>query len=165
MDRDPGHMQETIKKAAEHKGTSFVEVLQNCNIFNDGAWFKYTEKETKPENVVYLEHGKPLIFGAQRDKGIRLNGFKPEIVSLKDGKFTEADLLVHNENDTNSTYAYILSHMMDNPALPIPVGIFRSVETMLYEDALVQQLKAASQKLGKPDLQALLESGDTWEVK
>ncbi len=165
MDRDPAHMQETIKKAAEHKGTSFVEVLQNCNIFNDGAWFKYTEKETKPENVVYLEHGKPLIFGAQKDKGIRLNGFKPEVVSLKDGKFSEVDLLVHNENDPNSTYAYILSHMMDNPALPIPVGVFRSVEAMRYEDALTEQLKLASQKMGKPDLQALLESGDTWEVK
>ncbi|HEX9653021.1 MAG TPA: 2-oxoacid:ferredoxin oxidoreductase subunit beta [bacterium] len=165
MDRDPAHMQDTIKKAAEHKGTSFVEVLQNCNIFNDGTWFKYTEKETKPENVVYLEHGKPLVFGAQRDKGIYLKGFKPEVVSLKDGKYSEADLLVHNENDSNSTYAYILSHMMDNPALPIPVGVFRSVETMLYEDALMQQLKTASEKMGKPDLQALLESGDTWEVK
>jgi 2-oxoglutarate ferredoxin oxidoreductase subunit beta len=165
MDRDPSHMQETIKRAAEHKGASFVEVLQNCNIFNDGAWFKYTEKETKPENVVYLKHGKPLMFGAQNDKGIRLNGFKPEVVSLKDGKYSEADLLVHNENDPNSTYAYILSHMMDNPALPIPVGVFRSVEAMLYEDALNEQLKTATQKLGAPDLQALLEAGDTWVVR
>ncbi|MFQ5770477.1 MAG: 2-oxoacid:ferredoxin oxidoreductase subunit beta, partial [bacterium] len=76
MDRDPSHMQNVIKKAAEHKGTSFIEVFQNCNIFNNGAWFDYTEKDSKPENVVYLEQGKPLIFGTQRDKGIRLNGFK-----------------------------------------------------------------------------------------
>ncbi len=165
LDRDPAHMQETIKRAAEHKGVAFVEVFQNCNIFNDGAWFKYTEKDTKPDNVVYLEHGKPLIFGAQKDKGIRLNGFRPEVVSISNGKYTKDDLLVHNENDHDATYAFILSHMIDNPALPVPVGVFRAVQDMTYEDALNQQIEQVKQKYGKPDLQALLESGDTWEVK
>jgi 2-oxoglutarate ferredoxin oxidoreductase subunit beta len=165
LDRDPAHMQETIKRAGEHKGVAFVEVFQNCNIFNDGAWFKYTEKETKPENVVYLEHGKPLIFGAQKDKGIRLNGFRPEVVSIGNGKYTKEDLLVHNENDGDATYAFILSHMIDNPALPVPVGVFRAVQDMTYENALNQQIEQVKQKYGKPDLQALLESGDTWEVK
>ncbi|MFQ5771414.1 MAG: 2-oxoacid:ferredoxin oxidoreductase subunit beta, partial [bacterium] len=112
----------------------------------------------------YLEQGKPLIFGTQRDKGIRLNGFKPEVVHLNNGKFSEDDLLVHDEKDRDATYAFILSHMWENPELPVPVGVFRAVETMCYEDALHQQIARAKQKFGKPDLQALLEAGDTWEV-
>ncbi len=165
LDRDPAHMQEMLKRAALHKGTSFVEVFQNCNIFNDGAWFQYTEKDSKPEHVVYLEHGKPLIFGAQRDKGIRLNGFMPEVVSLTNGKYSENDLLVHDEQNTDATYAFILSHMMDHPELPVPIGVFRSVEQKCYETALLEQVDWAKEKFGEPDLQALLESGDTWEVK
>ncbi|MFQ5675629.1 MAG: 2-oxoacid:ferredoxin oxidoreductase subunit beta, partial [bacterium] len=113
MDRDPAHMQKIMKLASEHKGTSFIEVFQNCNIFNDGVWLQYTEKDSRPEHVVYLEHGKPLIFGTQRDKGIYLDGFKPQVVSLTNGKYSESDLLVHNENDTDATYSFILSHMMD----------------------------------------------------
>lgn len=168
MDRDPQHMQKTIERAAKHKGTSFVEVFQNCNIFNDGTWFKYTEKDSRPENVIYLEHEKPLVFGAQRDKGLYLDSFKPEVVSLSNGKYSEDDLIVHDEHDKDATYAFILSHMMDNPELPVPIGVFRAVEKMCYEDAMNQQVKAAQEKFGKPDLQALqnlMESGDTWEVK
>ena len=100
LDRDPKHMQGVIKRAAEHRGTSFVEVYQNCNVFNDGAFFLFTEKESKDDNVVFIEHGKPLVFGKEKDKGIRLNGFTPEVVSLKDGSFSVNDLLVHNEKDT-----------------------------------------------------------------
>jgi len=165
MDRDPAHMQKTIEIASQHKGTSFVEVFQNCNIFNDGVWFKYTEKDSRPENIVYLEHDKPLIFGAQKDKGIRLDGFKPEVVSLTNGQYSKDDLLVHDEQGDDATYSFILSHMMDNPELPVPVGVFRAVEKECYEDALNQQIDAAREKFGKPDLQKLLESGDTWVVK
>ncbi len=164
-DRDPAHMQKIIKLAAAHKGTSLIEVFQNCNIFNDGTWFKYTEKNSRPENVVYLEQGKPLVFGAQKDKGIRLNGFKPEVVSLTNGKYTEKDLMVHDEKDTDATYAFILSHMMDNPNLPVPVGVFRAIDKVCYEDAMAQQIEASKEKFGKPDLQALLEAGDTWDVE
>lgn len=165
MDRDPAHMQETIKLASEHKGTSFIEVFQNCNIFNDGTWSRYTEKDSRPEHVVYLKHGKPLIFGTHRDKGIHLDGFKPQVVSLTNGKYSESDLLIHNEKDEDATYSFILSHMMDNPELPAPVGIFRSIEKECYEDAMAQQIDGAREKFGAPDLQALLETGDTWEVK
>ncbi len=165
MDRDPAHLQTVIQKAHDHKGTSFVEVFQNCNIFNDGAWAKYTDKQSKPDNVVYLEHGKPLVFGPNREKGIRLDGFKPVVVSLTNGTYSEDDLLIHDEAQPNSTYAYIMSHMMDDPELPVPVGVFRSVEKVCYEDALMGQVEAAKKRFGKPDLQALLESGDTWEVK
>ncbi len=165
MDRDPAHMQKVIKTASGHEGTSFVEVFQNCNIFNDGAWLKYTEKEKRADNVVYLEQDKPLVFGANRDKGIRLDGFRPEVVSIADGKYGESDLLVHNEKDEDATYSFILSHMMDNPELPVPLGVFRCVDKMPYERALNEQVDAARKKMGEPDLQALLDSGDTWEVK
>jgi len=165
LDRDPSHLQAILHKASEHKGTSFVEVFQNCHIFNDGTWGLYTDKETRPDHVVYLEHGQPLIFGKNKDKGIRLDGFSPEVVSLSDGKYSADDLMVHDETDHDATYAFILSHMMDNPDLPVPVGIFRSVEKQCYEDALVQQIEMAREKMGEPDLQALLEAGDTWEVK
>ncbi|MCG8606644.1 2-oxoacid:ferredoxin oxidoreductase subunit beta [bacterium] len=164
MDRDPAHMQEIIKRAADHKGASFVEVYQNCNIFNDGAFFKFTEKESKPENVVYLEPGKPLVFGAQKDKGIRLDGFKPKVVSLTDGSVSKDDLVIHNERDPDPTYSFILSHMTDNPELPVPVGVIRSVDSMCYEDALNQQIDDAKKRFGEPDMQSVLESGDTWEV-
>ena len=96
MDRDPKHMQVVIKRAAEHKGTSFIEIYQNCNVFNDGAFFQFTEKETKSDSVVFLEHGKPLIFGKENDKGIKLDGFSPVVVSLKDGIHSANDLLIHN---------------------------------------------------------------------
>lgn len=165
MDRDPAHLQMILKRAAKHKGTSFVEVFQNCNIFNDGAWFKYTEKDSKHDSVVYLEHGKPLIFGSKKDKGVRLNGFKPEVVSINNGKYDDEDLLIHDENQKDSTLAFILSHMIENPELPVPVGVFRAVEHPCYEDAMNQQIERAEEIFGEPDLQALLESGDTWEVE
>ncbi len=165
IDRDPAHMQKMLQKASEHKGTSFIEVYQNCHIFNDGAWLQYTDKDSKPEHVVYLEHEQPLVFGKNKDKGIRLDGFKPEVVSLENGKYSLDDLMVHNERVDDATYSFILSHMTDDPDLPVPVGIFRSVETDCYEDALVHQIEEAKKKVGEPDLQALLESGDTWDVK
>ena len=165
MDRDPAHLQMIMKRAMEHKGTSFVEVFQNCNIFNDGVWFKYTEKATRAESVVYLEPGNPLIFGSEKDKGIRLNGFKPEVVSLNQGNNSQDALLVHDEKQRDPTLAFILSHMIENPELPVPVGVFRSVEQMCYEEALNQQIATAKERYGEPNLQALLESGDTWEVK
>jgi len=165
MDRDPKHMQRVLRRAAEHKGTSFVEVFQNCNIFNDGAYFKYTEKDTRPETTVYLEHGKPLIFGAKRDKGILLRGFKPEVVSLADGKHSVEDLLVHDEAQEEPTLAFILSHMIEDPTLPVPLGVFRAVERMVYEEGAYEQIAVAKERMGEPDLQKLLESGDTWEVK
>ncbi len=166
LDRDPGHLKKMLEAASRHKGTSFVEVFQNCNIFNDGAWMKYTEKETKADNVVYLEHGQPLVFGANRDKGVRLDGFKPEVVSLSDGSYNESDLLVHDEKRVDSTYSFILSHMMEDSTLPVPVGVFRAISKMCYDEALNDQVKMVQNEFGdKPDLQALLEGGDTWEVK
>ncbi|MGA9406741.1 MAG: 2-oxoacid:ferredoxin oxidoreductase subunit beta [Bacteroidota bacterium] len=163
MDRDPKHLQQIVKRAAEHKGTSFVEIYQNCNVFNDGAFFTFTEKESKDENVIYLEHGKPLIFGKERDKGVHLDGFRPTVVSLKDGTHSVSDLIVHNEND--STLAFILANMTYNSALPRPVGIFLSIDRPTYESQMALQIKSAVDKKGKGDLEKLLASGDTWTIQ
>jgi 2-oxoglutarate ferredoxin oxidoreductase subunit beta len=163
MDRDPKHMQQIIKRAAEHKGTSFVEIYQNCNVFNDGAFFTFTEKESRDEHVLYLEHGKPLVFGKEKDKGIRLDGFTPTVVSLKEGKYSINDLIIHNEND--STLAFILANMTYNHALPRPVGIFLSIERPTYESQMTRQIQVAIEKRGKGDLEKLLGSGDTWTIQ
>jgi len=163
LDRDPKHLQGIIKRAAEHKGTSFVEIYQNCNVFNDGAFFQFTEKETKDDSVVFLEHGKPLIFGKEKDKGIRLNGFSPEVVSLKEGKYSVSDLLVHNEKDT--TLSFILADMTYKPHLPRPVGIFLAIDRPVYEDEVEKQIAFAKEKRGEGDFVKLLNSGDTWIVQ
>jgi 2-oxoglutarate ferredoxin oxidoreductase subunit beta len=163
MDRDPKHLQATLKRAAEHKGTSFVEIYQNCNVFNDGAFFQFTEKDTKDDNVVFIEHDKPLVFGKDRDKGIRLNGFSPEVVSLKDGKYSVNDLLVHNEQDT--TLSFILADMTYNPKMPRPLGIFLAINRPAYEVEMVRQIEFAKQKRGEGDMVKLLNSGDTWTIE
>ena len=162
LDRDPKHMQNIIKRAAEHKGTSFVEIYQNCNVFNDGAFFQFTEKETKSESVIFLEHGKPLIFGINKDKGIRLDGFTPKVVSLTDGKYSESDLMVHNEKD--STLAFILANMTYNEELPRPVGVFQNIDRPIYENEVEKQIQFSKNKLGKGELEKILNSGETWEI-
>jgi 2-oxoglutarate ferredoxin oxidoreductase subunit beta len=163
LDRDPKHMQTILKRAADHKGTSFVEIYQNCNVFNDGAFFQFTEKDTKEDSVVFIEHGKPLVFGKEKDKGIRLNGFTPEVVSLKDGKSSVNDLLVHDEKDT--TLSFILADMTYKPHLPRPVGIFLAIERPVYEEEMVRQISFAKQKRGEGDMTKLLNSGETWVVQ
>ncbi len=163
LDRDPKHMQMIIKRAAEHKGTSFVEIYQNCNVFNDGAFFEFTEKETKPDTVVFLEHGKPLVFGKENDKGIKLDGFSPVVVSLKDGIHSVNDLLVHNEKD--STLAFIMSNMTYNRDLPRPVGIFLAIDRPRYEVEMDEQIDSAISKRGKGSLEKLLNTGDTWLIQ
>ncbi len=165
LDRDPEHLRSVIKAAFEHKGTSFIEIYQNCNVFNDGAFFTYTEKETKIENTVVLEHGEPLVFGANRGRGIRLNGFRPEVVSLTDGQYSLEDLIVHDQYAEDRTLAYFLSRMTEVPGLPHPVGIFRSVEHPCYEDLMTQQINTAKKRMGEGDLEALLNAGDMWVVE
>jgi len=162
MDRDPKHLQEMVRRAENHHGSAFVEIYQNCNVFNDGAFSIFTEKESRDDHVVYLEHGKPLVFGKEHDKGIRLNGFTPEVVNINDGKFSMSDLLVHNEED--STLAFILANMIHNPDLPRAMGIFISVDRPTYEDKMADQIARAKAKKGKGDLRKLLEGEETWEI-
>ncbi|GBD90519.1 2-oxoglutarate oxidoreductase subunit KorB [bacterium BMS3Abin04] len=164
VDRDPKHLQQMIKRAAEHKGTAFIEIYQNCVIFNNGAFFSLTEKENRPEHTIVLEHGEPMIFGKNNDKGIILDGFEPKVVNLNDGKYTIADLIVHDEFEESPVRAFILSHMTNHPDLPTPFGVFRQVVIETYNEALERQIKEVTEKKGKGDLDELLFSGNTWEV-
>jgi 2-oxoglutarate/2-oxoacid ferredoxin oxidoreductase subunit beta len=156
------HLETVLKRAAEHKGTAFVEIYQNCNIFNDEAWDYASKKETKADTTIELEHGKPLIFGKNKDKGIRLNGTEPEIVELGKG-ITADDLLFHNEKSPEPTLAYLLSRMR-HPEFPEPIGVFRDVDSPKYDVELNRQIEAARAKKGEGDLNALFNSGETWTV-
>ncbi len=163
LDVNVKHLEETIKRAALHKGTSFVEVYQNCYVFNDGAFQWASDKDQKADTTIYLEHGKPLIFGKNRDKGIRLNGMDPEIVQLGNG-IKEDDLLFHDEKAAEPTLAYMLSRMR-YPDFPEPMGVFRCVDAPIYEDELVKQEQQAIAKKGVGKIEDLLNSGDTWIVE
>ncbi len=165
LDRDPEHLRNVIKAAFEHKGTSFIEIYQNCNVYNDGTFFTYTEKETKGENTVFLEHGEPLVFGKDSTKAICLNGFKPEVVSLTDGAHSTQDLISHDQFAEDRTLAYFLSRMTEVPGFPHPIGIFRSVEHPCYESMLAEQISTAKERMGEGDLDALLNEGDTWVIE
>jgi 2-oxoglutarate/2-oxoacid ferredoxin oxidoreductase subunit beta len=163
MDRDPKHLQEMVRRAEQHHGSAFIEIYQNCSVFNDGAFFQFTEKDTRDDSVVYLEHGKPLFFGKGQTKGIRLNGFTPEVVDLTAGKWSASDLLMHNEHD--STLAFILANMIHNPALPRAMGVFVSLQRPTFEEMMTTQMARAKSKKGEGDLQKLLDGDETWTIQ
>lgn len=163
VDIDTKHLSATIERAARHKGGSFVEIYQNCNIFNDGAFKGFTDKEVRSDSILQIEHGKPMIFGKDKNKGIRLNGFKPEVVKLGENGITIDDILVHNEKDPDPTLAYLLTQM-DFPEFPVPMGVFRCVEKPCYEELVQQQIDFAVAKSGPGNLEKLLNMGDTWVV-
>ena len=157
------HLKATLKKAAAHQGSAFVEILQNCNIFNDGAWEGVASRDVRDDKLLALEHGKPLVFGKGRDKGIRLTGMQLEVVSLND--VPEEELLVHDEQHPNPAYAVLLAHMDRLPGMPSAIGVLRATSAPRYEDLMAEQLASARQKQGAGDLEELLQTGDTWEVK
>ncbi len=160
------HLKDTLRAAAAHKGSAFVEILQNCNIFNDGAWTGVTEKDARSEHVIQIEHGKPLVFGKSRDKGIRR---KPdgdiEVVPLGNG-ISESDLIVHDAHHPRPSYAFLLSHMEGRPGFPTPIGVLRAWDDLpRYEDVVNDQVAAIIQQKGPGNLNKLLRGGDVWEVK
>jgi 2-oxoglutarate ferredoxin oxidoreductase subunit beta len=165
MDRDPKHLQAMLLRSQAHKGSSFLEIYQNCNIFNDGAFEIFTEKSSKPEEVIFLEQGKPLVFGANSNKGIKLDGFKPVVVELAEGSSTD-DLWIHDERDFYK--AQILIRMFDDPRieghLPRPFGVFYQTDRACYEDVMEMQLQEAIAKSGAGDLDKLLRGRETWTI-
>jgi 2-oxoglutarate ferredoxin oxidoreductase subunit beta len=163
LDVDINHLTETLKRAAAHKGTAFVEIYQNCKIFNDGVFEYATDKSVKADHTLFLEHGKPMIFGKDRNKGIRLNGLDPEVVNLASG-ITVDDLLIHDERAEEPSLAYLLSRMV-HPAFPECVGVYRCVQRPTYEDLLDKQIQDVIQKRGRGKLEDLFASDDTWVVK
>lgn len=162
VDANTPHLTRVLQRAAAHRGTSFVEVYQNCIVFNDAAFDFAASKGSRGDATLELEHGRPMIFGKNRDRGIRLNGLLPEVVKLGDGA-SETDLLVHDEQAAEPSLAYLLSRM-HHPEFPEPIGIFRDVERPVYDERLNAQLDQARQREGEGDLQALFASGDTWQV-
>jgi len=166
VDTHSEHLQEMMHRAGEHTGAAFLEVLQNCNIFNDGAWRDFTDKSVKEDRMLVLKHGEPMIFGAEKNKGIRLNGLQPEVVTIGENGVSVADLWVHDETDPDASRTQILSRMWW-PDFPVPVGVFRRVPRPTHDQLLVEQVetaKAARAAKGPVDLQKLLAAGETWTV-
>jgi len=162
IDAHVKHLGETLQAAAAHKGTSLVEVYQNCNVFNDGAMAYAQEKKQRVDNVVELEHGKPLIFGAKNDKAIRLMGNHLEVVNTAD--VPADDLLIHDAHDPNPAIQMMLARMR-YPEMPEPIGILRKVDGVAtYNDQINEQVTAAKAAKGEGDLDKLFRSGDTWDV-
>src|SRR5438876_4585653 len=164
IDIDVKHLGTMVEAAARHKGVSFLEVYQNCNIFNDGAFDYFAERSVRPDKVLYLEHGKPIIFGKNRNQGIRMNGAHPEVVTIGENRITEDDLLVHDIYLKDPSVAFMLARM-EQPDFPQPVGIFRAVERATYENMMMGQIDEAIAKSGSGSLEKLINGGDTWAVE
>ncbi|MHB9013755.1 MAG: 2-oxoacid:ferredoxin oxidoreductase subunit beta [Ignavibacteriaceae bacterium] len=164
LDRDPKHLQSIIKRAAAHKGTSFIEIYQNCNIFNDGAFELYTEKESKADNTIMLEHGKPMVFGKNMDKGIVLDGLTPKVVRIDEGEFSVNDLWVHDEFDKSPARASLLAEFQELEGFPHPIGVIREINKTTYDEEFHAQINNVKKQKGEGDLKKLLFSGNIWTV-
>jgi len=165
MDRDPKHLQSMLTRSYQHKGASFLEIYQNCNIFNDGAFEIFTEKTTKPIETLFLEQDKPLVFGASREKGIKFDGMKPVVVELNNGASAD-DLWVHDEKDFYK--AGLLIRMFDDPRVeghfPRPFGVFYETNRVCYEDVMSNQIEDAIATKGNGNLDKLLRGTEVWEI-
>ena len=162
IDKESKHMQEMITESYHHKGTSFLEIYQNCNIFNDGAFSNFTDRDTKSDTVLWLKDGEPMVFGAESDKGIRLDGNIPTVVELGD-EWSKDDLLVHNKKDY--MIASMLSNMTSKPDTPEPIGVLYAIDVPTYEDNIASQISSAIKNKPKSSIQDIINSGDTWVVK
>jgi 2-oxoglutarate ferredoxin oxidoreductase subunit beta len=161
VDTDVQHLQYVLQRAIHHKGTAFIEVYQNCQVYNANAYAWATDRQTRLDHLVYLEHGKPLVFGQKRDKGILLSGENLEVVDL--AQVSPDDLVHHDEKATNSSMAFRLAQM-HYPQFPEPLGVLRAIEKPAYEEMLMDQLCAAREKRGPGQLDQLFRAGDTWKV-
>lgn len=166
LDRNPKHIQAVLQRAHEFKGTSFVEIYQNCPIFNDGAFFAYSDKERKMDEALFLEHGQPLIFGANADMGIRLDGLMPRMVHLNENGISSSDLWIHDEQD--KTKANLLARFFDEDFdgqhLPRPFGVLYARERAAYEENMTLQIEAARDQYGREPLQKILSGNRSWQI-
>ena len=162
IDKETKHLQEMIKRSHVHKGTSFMEIYQNCNIFNDGAFSQLTDRDSKLDSVLWLENNSPMIFGIEKNKGIRLDGNIPKVVEIGE-KWSVDDVLVHDESDY--VIASLLSNMTYNEDFPDPIGVLYAIEDTTYEDMMMDQINEAAKKKDKGTIQDIINAGDTWVVK
>jgi len=164
IDTDTKNLQLILERAAAHKGSAFIEILQNCHVFNDGAFAAFTERDVRDDRTVLLEHGKPLVFGKDRNRGIRVGrDLGPEVVELGPEGSAEG-LLIHDEKAATPSLAYLLTQLCE-PEMPVPLGVFRAIVKPTYEVLLEDQIRKAEAKMGRGDLETLLASGDTWMVE
>jgi 2-oxoglutarate ferredoxin oxidoreductase subunit beta len=162
-DMERKHMMEIFRRAHDHKGGAFVEIYQNCNVFNDGAFEQITSREARPQMLIPLEHGKPIRFGPDGERGVVLDGQgRAKIVDV--AEVGEDAILIHDEKRDEPGLAFMLSRLARGPFEPTPVGVFRAVDRPTYGDAMQHQLVEAQERLGPGDLSSLLHSGATWEV-
>ena len=159
IDRWQAHLAQMLERSYHHDGGSLIEIYQNCNIFNDGAFEEYTSAD-KFENVIEVKHGEPMVF-AKGTKGIKLDGFKAVVVDME--KHSLDDLLVHDE--TNLDLAHIIANWTTHPVLPEPIGVIYSVDKPTYNSEMVAQVDSAIKAKGAGKVQDLLNAGDTWMVK
>lgn len=165
MDRDPKHLQQMLLRSNGHHGASFLEIYQNCNIFNDGAFEIFTEKGSRAAETLMLEQGKPLIFGAEKNKGVRIDGYIPQLVEIGD-KYSADDLWIHDETDFYK--AQMLTRFFDDPSheghFPRPFGVFYAKERSTYEDDMRLQIEELTATKGKGNLDKLLSGKETWTI-
>jgi 2-oxoglutarate/2-oxoacid ferredoxin oxidoreductase subunit beta len=161
IDVIPAHLRATVERAHEHVGMAYVEIYQNCNIFNDGAFAEYTDKGARDDRILELRHGEPLVWGKSQRKGLVLDRLRLKVVTLGDG-YEESDCLVHDETDP------ILAEMLvrlDSPAFPLPIGVFYREQRPTYDSAFQAQVAQARKTLGNGDLEKLVNAGDTWRIE
>lgn len=164
IDTSPKVMAEIFIRAAKHVGTSMVEILQNCVIFNDKTHAAITSKENRDDYQLHIEHGKPMLFGKENNKGIRLNGLKLEVVTLGENGVTESDILVHDAHSIDPTLHLMLARMSP-PNYPMALGVIREVESTTYGELVETQYEQSLKNARYKNMDELLHSGETWEVK
>ena len=164
VDTEPRMMREVFLKAAQHKGTSLVEVLQNCVIFSNRIHSEITGKDVRDDHQIYLEHGKPMVFGKEKNKGLVLDGLRLKVITIGENGYTMDDVLVHNEKDPDPTLHYMLARML-LPQYPVAMGVIRSHDCTVYETLLYDQIDRIREKSPLKTVDDLLNSGNTFEVK
>jgi 2-oxoglutarate/2-oxoacid ferredoxin oxidoreductase subunit beta len=163
VDTDKKHMAATLKAAAAHTGAAFVEIYQNCNVFNDGAFDAVRAKGQKEQNQIRLEHGRPIRFGADGERGVT-RGADGRLELVDVAELGEDALLVHDARRQEPSLAFELAHLAAQPTGPTPIGVFRAVDRPVYGAELSASLNEAREKVGREELEKLLHSGDTWTV-
>jgi len=163
VDSDTKHLASVIERAARHEGTAFVEIYQNCSIFNDGAYDHLKGRDVRADRMIRLTEGEPLLFGKNEDRGIRLRGTHLEVVRLGGG-VTEKDLIVHREGNPDASVAYMLARM-EYPGFPVATGIFHAATRPTYENLLARQMEEAKQARGGVTLEQILRSGECWTIE
>ncbi|MCZ7635283.1 MAG: 2-oxoacid:ferredoxin oxidoreductase subunit beta [Verrucomicrobia bacterium] len=160
---DPNHLLRTVEAAARHRGAAFVEILQTCRVFNDDAFDAVSDRATAAESRLLLEHGQPIRFGADGRKGLVVRQMEPVVVDVEADGIREEELLVHNARSDSAALASLLAEL-EPPKFPTALGVFRAIERPTYDHLLTEQIREAVQRRGAGDLQALLNSGTTWQV-